>query len=84
MVGASVRGMLLRVGAPEAVKALARPGARPLIMRGTALKDYIYVDPPPADDRTVRAWLKLAVAFVETLPAKQRKARSQPRATRKG
>jgi hypothetical protein len=35
---------------------------------------YVVIDPPPMDDRTLREWLELAVAFVQTLPAKPPKS----------
>jgi hypothetical protein len=34
------------------------------------MEDYIYVDPPALNERAVKAWLQLAVDFVETLPRK--------------
>lgn len=70
MAAASKRGLLLRVGKDGQRDALARPGARPMEMRGRTMKGYIYVDPTALDDRALRAWLKLARAFVQTLPSK--------------
>jgi hypothetical protein len=37
------------------------------------MEGYVFVDPPPADDRDLRDWLALAVAFVKTLPPKKAK-----------
>jgi len=70
VAAASRRGLLLRVGKDRQADALARPGARPMVMNGRTMEGYIYVDPPALDGRAVRAWLPLAVAFVQTLPAK--------------
>jgi TfoX/Sxy family transcriptional regulator of competence genes len=70
IAGASKRGLLLRVGRDRQSDALSQPGARPMVMRGRAMMDYIYVDPPALDDRAVRKWMKLAIGFVQTLPAR--------------
>ena len=66
----SKRGLLVRVGKDRQPDALSRPGARPMVMRGRAMEGYIRVDPPALNDRAVRAWMKLAVGFVQTLPPK--------------
>jgi hypothetical protein len=34
------------------------------------MEGYVFVDPPPSDDRSLQDWLALAVAFVTTLPPK--------------
>jgi TfoX/Sxy family transcriptional regulator of competence genes len=70
IAAASKRGLLLRVGKDRQDDALARPGARPMVMRGRAMEGYIYVDPPALNDDAVAAWLQLAHAFVQTLPPK--------------
>ena len=72
----SRRGLLVRVGKDRQADALAQPGARPMVMKGRAMDGYIHVDPPALDNRAIRAWLRLAVAFAQTLPAKpERKPR---------
>ena len=48
LVGASKRGLLLRVGKDAQSQALAVPGARLMEMRGRAMEGYVYVDPPVA------------------------------------
>ena len=70
IVGASKRGLLVRVGKDRQRDALARPGARPMVMRGRTMEGYVYVDPAALDTRKLRAWLQLARDFVQTLPAK--------------
>src|SRR5579863_7394295 len=70
LAGASTRGLLLRVGKEQTQAALAKSGARPLVMHGRTMKDYIYVDHPALTTRAVKSWIRLAVSFVETLPAK--------------
>jgi len=49
VAAASKRGLLVRVGRECQGDALARAGARPMVMRGRTMEDYIYVDPPGAD-----------------------------------
>src|SRR5579862_4533752 len=46
LAGASTRGLLLRVGKERTRAALAKPGTRPMVMRGRTMADYIYVDHP--------------------------------------
>jgi TfoX/Sxy family transcriptional regulator of competence genes len=77
IAGASKRGLLVRVGKDRQQKALAKSGARPMVMRGRTLDCYIYVDPPALNARAVRTWIRLAVAFVQTLPAKKSGSRSK-------
>jgi len=70
IAAASGRGLLVRIGKDRQDDALARPGARPMVMRGRPMEGYIYVDPPALNDGAVAAWLQLALAFVQTLPPK--------------
>jgi TfoX/Sxy family transcriptional regulator of competence genes len=80
VAGTSKRGLLVRVGKDQQSNALARPGAKRMEMTGRPMEGYIFVDPPPSDDRSLQDWLALAVAFVTTLPPKLPK--SKPRRTR--
>jgi TfoX/Sxy family transcriptional regulator of competence genes len=75
VAAASKRGLLARVGKERQGDALARAGARPMVMRGRAMEGYIYVDPPALTSRAVQAWLRLAVDFVRTLPPKKPRAK---------
>ena len=76
-VGASQRGLRLRVGKDRQAEALGRPGARPMVMRGRAMEGYVYVDPATLNERTVRTWLRPALPYVQTLPP--RSAARKPR-----
>jgi hypothetical protein len=78
LVGASKRGLLLRVGKDRQSQALAEPGTRPMKMRGRVMEGYVYVDPPVAPG-AVREWVKMARAFVGTLPPKAKAKRAKPR-----
>ena len=75
VAGTSKRGMLLRVGKEQHAAALTRSNARPMEMTGRPMEGYVFVDPPPADERGLRDWLDLAVGFVRTLPPKAAKSR---------
>ena len=79
VAGTSRRGLLVRVGKDRHADALARPDARPMEMRGRPMEGYVFVDPPPRDERALRMWLQLAVAFVNTLPPKLPKAKRPAR-----
>ena len=46
-------------------------------MSGRPMEGYVFIDPPPRDERTLPDWLELGVAFVNTLPPKP--PRSTPR-----
>jgi hypothetical protein len=56
--------------------ALARRDAKPMEMAGRSMEGYILVDPAPRDERALRDWLELAVAFVKTLTPKPPKSKS--------
>jgi TfoX/Sxy family transcriptional regulator of competence genes len=70
LVGASQRGLLVRVGQDGDREALSRPGAHPMVMRGRTMAGYIRVDLERLDQRAVRSWVQLAIDFVKTLPPK--------------
>ena len=70
VAAASKRGLLVRVGRERQGDALARTGARPMVMRSRTMEGYIYVDPPALTGRGVKAWLQLGIDFVMTLPPK--------------
>jgi hypothetical protein len=76
VAGTSKRGILVRVGKDARAAALTRPNARAMEMSGRPMEGYVFVDPPPADDRELRGWLGLAVAFVKTLPPKAKRPKS--------
>ena len=81
IAAASARGLLVRVGPPGEAEALTRPGAAVMVMRGRPMPGYVRVEPTALEARAVKGWMKLALAFVETLPPKasRKKAISAPR-----
>ena len=74
VAAASKRGLLVRVGKDRHRDALTRTGTRPMEMRGRVMEGYVYVEPAILDDESLRDWIRLAAAFVETLPPKQTSA----------
>ena len=84
---ASSRGLLLRVGRAACAKALARRGARRMVMKNRPMDDYIYVDPEVLNGRTTKSWVKRAVEFVGTLPPKpagKKRAKTKQRINKRG
>lgn len=77
MVAGTFRGgLLLRVGKDNHAKALAKPGAGPMLMRGRPIAGYVLVDGEALDAAAVRDWANLALAFVRTLPPKAAKPKT--------
>lgn len=71
LVGASKRGLLVRVGKDGQAAALAQPGATDAVMRERKVAGYVRVAVSALDEpRLLKAWLKRAIVFVETLPPK--------------
>lgn len=67
----SPRGLMVRVGAEGEAAALARPAAQPCMGTGRRMTGFVMVGyeglKKPND---VASWLKAALAYVTTLPAK--------------
>ena len=63
--------LMLRLGNDGAAKALGEPYVRPMDFTGKPMKSMVYVGPDGiAAAADLARWLELAVAFVQTLPAK--------------
>ncbi len=63
--------LVLRVGPEQAEKALARAHARPCDFTGRPMKGMIMIAPLGyATDEALRDWVRQAVAFASSLPAK--------------
>lgn len=81
LVGASPRGLLVRVGKEGSDAALARPHARMMEQGGRSMAGYIVVaNEGVARDKDLKAWLDLAVDHVKTLPAKTKTPPKKPAA----
>jgi TfoX/Sxy family transcriptional regulator of competence genes len=83
VVGVFRGGLLVRVGKDQYGKALHRPGARPMEMRGRAMQGYVLVDPPLPNDRAIKTWIEMASNFVQTLPPKGPAKPTRTKGTRK-
>lgn len=69
-------GLLLRIGPANAAAALALPTARPFMNGGRPMTGYYWIMAEGlADDSALTSALALALAFVETLPVKEKSAR---------
>ena len=80
LVGASPRGLMVRVGKEADKAALARPHTRPMQQSTRTMPGYVIVDNAGVTrDKDLQAWLDMAAAFVSTLPAKEKKAAAKAR-----
>jgi len=59
---------MFRVGAAQLSGALGQAGATPAVMGGRTMKDFVFVS--GCDDVALAQWVRLALDFVGTLPAK--------------
>ena len=82
VAAASDRGLLVRVGEVGQAEALSRSGAQLMEMNGRTMKGYIRVK-GTLDTRSVKSWLRLARAFVKTLPAKKKAAKKSSKTSAK-
>lgn len=78
LVAVSKRGLLARVGRDAEAAALARPGARPMEMRGRVIPGYVSVEPSALTTASIARWVTLARAFVEQLPPKTAGKKRRP------
>ena len=64
---ASKRGLLVRVGKEGQHYALARPGVRPMVMRGHAIEGYVYVR-SSGTERPLRGGVATTCARLRAIP----------------
>lgn len=70
-VGVIGEDLMARLGEDGADAALDEPHTRPMDFTGRPMKNMVYVEPAgTASDDALRAWVRRALAFVETLPPK--------------
>jgi hypothetical protein len=68
--------LVVRVGPERLLEALAQPHARPMDFTGRPLKGFVYVGPAGYRSPTALSkWVRRALAFVGSLPAKRRTPR---------
>ena len=65
------KDLVLRLGKDGAAAALEEPQTRPMDFTGKTIKTMVYVSAAGFEhDGGLRAWIKRAVDFTKTLPAK--------------
>ncbi|KZM74995.1 TfoX/Sxy family protein [Nocardia terpenica] len=64
-------GLMVRVGPDRMTDALARPGAKPVIMRGTPQNGWVLLDEEILDDDVLDYWLEWAFDVTCDLPPKK-------------
>ena len=87
VAGVATDDLMVRVGPDAWADALAQPHAREMDFTGRSMKGYVFVAPDGvAEDADLQAWLDRALAFVGSLPPKEKTAKEKkakaPRPTR--
>jgi len=59
--------LMVRVGPEDTGRALAEPGARPMVMGKRTMRGWVLVDGAVLDDDVLTAWIDRATEFVSTL-----------------
>ena len=73
-------GMLFRVGPEAHARMLQEPHTSPMEMRGRIMSGFVRVsDEGTRTDAGLKAWVKRALDFVATMPAKPPAKRAAPR-----
>ena len=63
--------LIVRVGVDAAEKGLSQPHVGPMDLTGKPMKGWLMIQPAGiATDKALRSWIKTAMKFVSTLPAK--------------
>jgi TfoX/Sxy family transcriptional regulator of competence genes len=76
VVGIVREDLMVRIGAPNYERALARPHTRPMEFTGRPMKGMLFVDVAGTrTDAQLEKWVGDAMSFVATLPPKVAKAR---------
>lgn len=66
--------LIVRVGEDLAKELIAEPYIRPMDLTGRVMKGWATIDPGAMDtDESLERFCRLAVGFVRTLPAKEKK-----------
>ena len=69
LAGTGSGDFLFRVGRQAHAAAVKRPGARPMVHGGRRMEGFVWVK---AGTRNLAPWIRLAAAYVATLPPKKR------------
>ncbi len=68
LCGVEVSRFMFRVGKEREAKALAKPGARPIVFNGRRMGGLVWVDEAACRGRALASWIELASRFVGSLP----------------
>lgn len=72
-VGVWKNSLIVRLDLDYAADALAKPHVKEFDITGRPMQGWVMVEPDGLErDRQLAEWIKRAVAFVKTLPAKQK------------
>jgi len=71
LCGTGSGDFMFRVGKEGHEEAVARRGARAMVMNGRRMAGFIWVDPGKCDARRLKSWIALAAAYVADLPARK-------------
>jgi hypothetical protein len=64
-------GLMLHCDHDQTAQLLARPHARPMIMRGREMRGWVYVEPEGLKTkRALKPWVERGVAMARSLPPK--------------
>jgi TfoX/Sxy family transcriptional regulator of competence genes len=72
LCGVEVGRFMFRVGKELETKALARPGAEPIVFSGRRMGGLVWVKEEACRGRALTSWIELASRFVGTLPPQAR------------
>src|SRR4029078_5927637 len=63
--------ILFRIDPKDGELLLRKPGVNPMVMKGKAMKGFLYVkESVLTDEKDLEKWIMLSVDFVKTLPKK--------------
>ena len=70
LVGVWKDSLIVRLGPDEGDEALKEPHVKEFDITGRAMRGWVLVEPGGLEDDQLNAWIRRAMEFVETLPAK--------------
>lgn len=80
-VGIVGEDLMVRVGRDGHARALSRAHAREMNLTGRTMRGFVLVAPAgTASKRMLASWVTPAAEFAKSLPPKQRRGRSRPKA----
>ncbi len=83
LMGTFRGGLMARVAKTDHAKVLKLPGAREMVMKDRVMEGFILVDADSvAEDRDLKLWIDLALAYNATLQPKASKPRQGTKAKR--